>query len=352
VVRCTACDYAANIERATSALAPVEDTTGPTEVERFPTPGIRTIAALAELDENATAHQQIKTLVYELDGSVALAVVRGDHQLNEQKLADATGANLLRPATAEQVHAALGANPGSLGPVGVTDLPIYLDPALRGRSRMTTGANEDDWHLRGVDVDRDIADPTWVDLREVTAGEPCPRCGEDLEIIPAIEAGHIFKLGRKYAEDFGVTVLDADSAAQTVIMGSYGIGIDRAVATIIETHHDDAGIVWPVSVAPFEVVITVVSLRDEASVAAAEALYEELRGAGIDVLLDDRDARAGVKFADAELVGIPFRVTLGPKALADGQVELTARADGETERVGIDAITARLVETVRTAGVS
>ncbi len=247
------------------------------------------------------------------------------------------------------MHAALGANPGSLGPVGVTDLPIYVDPALRGRARMTTGANEDDWHLRGVDVDRDIPGPVWVDLREVTAGEPCPRCGTALEIIPAIEAGHIFKLGRQYAEAFGVTVLDAESAAQTVIMGSYGIGIDRAVATIIETHHDDAGIVWPVSVAPFEAVITVVSLRDEASVAAAERLYGELRAAGIDVLLDDRDARAGVKFADAELVGIPFRVTIGPKALADGQVEFTARVDGETERVGIDGITARLADAISAA---
>lgn len=349
MVRCTACDYAANIERATSALPPMDDRLGPVDLERFPTPGIRTIAALAELDDNATAQQQIKTLIYDLDGSLALIIVRGDHQLNEQKLADATGASQLRPATAEQVHAALGANPGSLGPVGVADLPIYLDPALQGRTRMTTGANEDDWHLRGVDVARDIADPIWVDLREVTAGEACPCCGAELEIIPAIEAGHIFKLGRQYAEAFGVTVLDADSAAQTVIMGSYGIGIDRAVATIIENHHDDAGIVWPVSVAPFEVVITVVSLRDEASVAAAETLYAQLRGAGIDVLLDDRDARAGVKFADAELVGIPFRVTVGPKALADGQVELTARTDGETERVEIDRVIERLTEAVEAA---
>jgi prolyl-tRNA synthetase len=351
VVRCTAGDYAANIERATSALPPFDDTGGPTELERFPTPGVRTIAALAEMDGNATAQQQIKTLIYDLDGALALAVVRGDHQLNEQKLADATGANQLRPASAEQVHAALGANPGSLGPVGVTDLPIYLDPALEGRKRMTTGANEDDWHLRGVDVARDIADPTWADLREVTAGEACPRCGADLEIIPAIEAGHIFKLGRQYAEAFGVTVLDADSAAQTVIMGSYGLGIDRAVATIIENHHDEAGIVWPVNVAPFEVVITVVSLRDEASVAAAETLYAQLRTAGLDVLLDDRDARAGVKFADAELVGIPFRVTIGPKSLADGQVELTARADGETERVELDRVTERLTDAVRSAKV-
>ena len=349
VVRCTACDYAANIERATSALPPIDDTSGPTEVERFPTPGIRTIAALEELDDHAGAERQIKTLIFELDGSLALVVVRGYHQLNEQKLADATGANQYRPATAEQVHAALGAHPGSLGPVGVTDLPIYVDPALEGRTRMTTGANEDDWHLRGVDVSRDIADPIWTDLREVRAGEPCPRCGEKLEIIPAIEAGHIFKLGRKYADAFGVSVLDTDSAARTVIMGSYGIGIDRAVATIIETHHDDAGIVWPVAVAPFEVVITVVSLRDDASVAAGETLYADLGAAGIDVLLDDRDARAGVKFADAELVGIPYRVTIGPKALADGEVELTARADGETQRVALDQIAARLTEAVRTA---
>ncbi len=349
VVRCSSCDYAANIERATSALAATDDHDGTAELERFPTPGIRTIAALAEMDDGAAADRQLKTLVYELDGALALVILRGDHQLNEQRLADATGASRLRPATSEQVHTAMGANPGSLGAVGVTDLPIYVDRALEGRSRMTTGANEDDWHLRGVDVGRDIIDAIWADLREVTAGEACPRCEAPLEIIPAIEAGHIFKLGRKYAETFGVSVLDADSTARTVTMGCYGIGIDRAVATIIETHHDEAGIVWPVVVAPFEVVITVVSLRDDASVAAAEALYTDLSSAGLEVLLDDRDARAGVKFADAELVGIPYRVTVGPKALADGQVELTARADGETERVAIGEVAARLVEAVRLA---
>jgi prolyl-tRNA synthetase len=288
-------------------------------------------------------------MVFVVDGAITLALVRGDHQLNEQKLADATQANTVRPATPDEAHAALGAMPGSLGAIGVTDLPILADPALRGRRDMTTGANEDDWHYRGVDVERDIAVGDWVDLREVTSGEACPKCGTALEIVPTIESGHIFKLGRKYAETFGALVLDKDGKQQPVIMGSYGIGVDRAMATIIETHHDDHGIVWPTSVAPYEAVITIVQMKNEESVAAAEKLYAELQAAGIDVLLDDRDARAGVKFADAELVGIPHRIGIGPKALADGNVEYTPRATNETELVPVGDIAGRIFEIVTAA---
>ena len=333
VVVCPTGDYAANIEKAVSTLPPVEDGSGSNAPERFPTPGIRTIAALEEA--GAPADRQIKTMVFVVDGEVVLALVRGDHQLNEQKLADATQANAVRPATPDEAHAALGAMPGSLGAVGVDDLRVLADPALRGRCDMTTGANEDDWHYRGVDIERDISVAEWVELREVAAGEACPRCGAPLDIVATIESGHIFKLGRKYAETFGALVLDADGKQQPVIMGSYGIGVDRAIATIIETHNDEHGIVWPTSVAPYEVVITIVQMKDDASVSTATELYEALRQAGVDVLLDDRDARPGVKFKDAELIGIPHRIGVGPKALADGNVEYTPRATGDTAMVAV-----------------
>ncbi len=322
VVVCPSCGYAANVEKAVAQVPALVDEPGPGAPERVDTPGVRTIADLAE-QFGAAATQQVKTMVYVVDDQVTLALVRGDHQLNEQKLADATGANRLRPATPDETLEHLGARPGSLGAVGVSGLRILADPALQGRSNLWTGANADDVHICGVDIERDIAVDDWADLRQVTAGEPCARCGTALDVVATIEAGHIFKLGRKYAETFGVQVLDADSKLQTVVMGSYGIGIDRAIATIVETHHDDRGIVWPVSVAPYEVVITIVQLKNDESVAAAETLYDELQAAGIDVLLDDRDARAGVKFADAELIGVPYRITMGPKALADGMVEFT-----------------------------
>ena len=345
VVRCTACGYAANVERATSQLTPVADRDLP-ELTRFPTPGIRTIAALAKVEGGAGAIHQIKTMVMVLDGDITLALVRGDHQLNLQKLQDHTGAIDIRPATAEETLEHLGANPGSLGAVGVDGLRIIADPALAGRSGLATGANEDDWHWSGVDVARDIVVDEFADLREVTAGEACPLCGAPLEIVRCIEAGHIFKLGTKYSGVLGAQVLDPDGRERPLVMGSYGIGIGRAMAAAAETHHDENGLSWPVSIAPYEVVVTIVSMKDEGSVTAGEKIHADLQGRGIDTLLDDRDARAGVKFADAELVGIPYRVTVGPKALADGEVEFTPRATGDTTRVGLDTIVDQLVATV------
>lgn len=345
VVVCPTGDYAANIEKATSALSPIEDEAGPTEPERFPTPGVRTIAALEIFEGGAAADRQIKTMVMVLDGEVTLALVRGDHQLNLQKLIDATGAIEVRPADAAETVSSLGANPGSLGAVAVKGLRIVADEALRGRTNLTTGANEDDWHYRGVDISRDIDVDQWADLREVTAGEACPRCGAELGMVRCVEAGHIFKLGTLYAEKLGVTVADADGGQIPVVMGSYGIGIGRNMAAVAETHHDDRGLIWPMSIAPYEVVLTPLKL-DEATMTAADAVYAELRGRRIDVLLDDRDARAGVKFADAELIGIPYRITLGPKGLAKGEVELTPRATGETELVPVGAVAERVADLV------
>ncbi|MGI9597997.1 MAG: proline--tRNA ligase [Acidimicrobiales bacterium] len=344
VIQCSNCDYAGNIEKATSALVPVVDDTPPDSPERFPTPGVRTIAALEEVEGGADADRQIKTMVMVIDGEVVLGLLRGGHQLNLQKLIDATGGIDIRPATAEEAKANLGALPGSLGAVGVDNLRIVADEALQGRTNLTTGANDDDWHYRGVDIERDIPVALWADLREVSAGEACPKCGSELGVVRCVEAGHIFKLGTLYAEKFDITVSDADGGQQPVIMGSYGIGIGRNMATIAETYHDDRGIIWPVSVAPYETVITVMKL-DEKTMSAAEEIYDGLRARGVDVLLDDRDARAGVKFADAELIGIPYRLTVGPKSLADDEIEWTNRSTGETKRIGLSAT----VETVADA---
>jgi prolyl-tRNA synthetase len=346
VAICGDCGYSANVERATSALPEVENRPGGDAPERFATPGIRTIAALAEAGH--PPEHQVKTLVYRVDGALTLILLRGDHPFLEQKFVDATGAVEVVPADGDEIRAALGASPGSLGAVGVTDLTIYADEALRSRSGMTTGANEDDVHLEGVDVERDVAVDHWLDLRSILDGEACASCGAALRIARCIEAGHIFKLGRRYSEAMGVTVLDADGVNRVPTMGSYGIGVGRAMAAVAETHHDENGLIWPMSIAPYEVVLTVVKVDHEESMGCAERLYDELRAAGVDVLLDDRDGRPGVKFADAELIGIPLRVTIGPRGLENSIVELTARTDGERHDVPVDDVVARLVDLVVT----
>ena len=346
VARCPECDYAANLEKATSALAPVTDEPGPDAPVRLDTPGVRTIEDLAR-DYGLAADRQIKTLIQVIDGKLTLVLLRGDHPLADQKLIDATGATTIRPAQPDEIVAALGAAPGSLGAVGVTDLPVIADLALQGRASMATGANTDDVHLTGVDVARDITVGQWADLREVAAGEPCPRCGHALELIQAVEVGHIFKLGRKYTTVLGVSVLGPDGAAITPIMGSYGIGVERAMAAIAEVHHDDAGLTWPVQVAPARATVILLSVRDEGAKAAAESLYQDLLAAGVDAALDDREERPGVKFKDAELTGIPVRLTVGARDLADGLVEVTRRATGEKERVAVDAAVAHVVALLR-----
>jgi prolyl-tRNA synthetase len=343
VARCPDCGYAANLEKATSAVPPITDEPGPAAPQQLPTPGVATIDDLVN-KHGIAADRQIKTLVQVVDGQPTLVLLRGDHPLADQKLIDATGAVEIRPAQADEIAAALGASPGSLGAVGVTDLPVLADLALRGRSGMTTGANIDGVHLTGVDVARDIAVGSWADLREVTEGEPCPRCGTPLEFLRAIEVGHIFKLGRKYTTVLGVTVTGPDGTAITPIMGSYGLGVDRAIAAIAEVHHDDAGLAWPLQVAPAEVTVVLVSMKDEAARAVAEDIYRQLQAGGADVLIDDRDERPGVKFRDAELTGIPVRVSVGSRDLADGVVEVTRRATGEKARVPAGDAVARVRE--------
>ena len=343
VARCPDCDYAANLEKATSTLPPITDQPGTPEPQRLPTPGVATIDDLAN-KHGIPADRQIKTLVQVIDGQLTLVLLRGDHPLADQKLIDATGAAEIRPAQADEIVAALGASAGSLGAVRVTRLPVIADLALQGRTDMTTGANIDEMHLTGVDVGRDITVGQWADLREIRAGEPCPGCGTPLELVQAIEVGHIFKLGRKYTTALGVTVLGPDGTAIVPIMGCYGVGVERAMAAIAEVHHDDAGLVWPVAVAPAEVTVVLLSTRDEAARAVADDVYRGLLAAGADALIDDRDERPGVKFRDAELTGIPFRVSVGSRDLADGVVEITRRATGEKVRVPVGEAVSRVRE--------
>jgi prolyl-tRNA synthetase len=347
------CGYAANAEAAVSALAPIDPQVDAAialgQPERFDTPGVRTIDDLAT-GFGVRADRQVKTLVYVLDGDLTLVLLRGDHALEEQKLIDASGAVKVRPAEAGEIFEALGAHPGSLGAVGVTaDLKIIADFALQGRRGMTTGANSDDVHLRGVDVARDIDVAQWADLRAAEEGEPCTQCGNPLKVVKGIEVGHIFKLGHKYADALDLSVLGPDGKPTRPVMGCYGIGVERAMAACIEVHHDAKGIVWPASVAPFEVVVSVAQQNDAAVAEAGERAYQALLNAGVDVIIDDRQDRAGVKFSDAELVGIPFRVTIGKRGLADGTAELTARATGETATVSLDELAKQVTETVAAA---
>ena len=344
VARCSSCGYSANVERASAALPAIENREGLDAPESFPTPDIRTIAALTELGH--PAEHQIKTLVYLVDSQITLILLRGDHPFLEQKFIDITGAAELRPATEEEIRSALGASPGSLGAVGVTDLPIYADFALKGRSGMATGANTDDVHYQGVDVERDIAVTEWVDVRGILEGESCVECGNPLTISRCIEAGHIFKLGRKYAEAMGATVLDAEGNSQTLTMGSYGIGVERAMSAVAETHHDENGLIWPISIAPYEVVVTLLKSDHEESVVEAERIYNELGSGGVDVLLDDRNERPGVKFADAELIGIPLRVTIGPRGLENGVAELNVRSDSQQSEIALDKVVEEVVRIV------
>jgi len=354
IVVCEKCGYAANVEKATSKLAHIDDEGGPATAEEFPTPGVRTIEDLTTFPGGASADRQIKTLVYALDERIALVLMRGDHELNETKLMDASGAINVRPARPEEISEALGASAGSLGAVGVTQAShpkisqVIADDALRGRRNMTTGANKDDHHLRGVSIDRDIKVDKWVSLRTVKAGETCTNCGSALDVFRAVEAGHIFKLGTKYSDSMGARVLTADGQEVPIVMGSYGIGVERVMSAAVELYNDQAGISWPASIAPFHVVLTPVNIKDQELLGVAERIYDDLCKAGIEALLDDRDERAGVKFNDADLIGVPYRITVGKK-IKEGKVELFTRATRQSEDVPVDSVVQAVRDKVEAA---
>jgi prolyl-tRNA synthetase len=356
VASCAKCGYAANTEKAQSRIPTVVDENPDATIEKFPTPGVRTIDDLVTFAGGAAAERQIKTLVYvavwqkekQESAEIILALLRGDHPLNDAKIASAVGAALraegaeltqLRPAHPEEIYEAMGAHAGSLGAVGVTRHKIFVDNGLQGRANMTTGANVDDHHLRGVNIDRDIKKAQWVDLRTVAEGEGCPKCDGVLRVAKALEVGHIFKLGVKYSVSMGATVLNSDGKEVPIVMGSYGIGVERILAAAIELRHDEAGAIFPMTIAPFQVVVSPLNIKDAELKATADRIYEELNRSGVDVLYDDRDERAGVKLNDADLVGFPFQLRIGPKKLKEGKVEFYDRATRTAEDIGVsDAV--------------
>jgi prolyl-tRNA synthetase len=349
VAACPRCRYAANTETATSRLEPVEDQAGPPALERFATPGVVTIEALQRQPYGVGARRQLKTLVYVADGQLVLAVVRGDHDLNEAKLQSATGASDVRPAHPEEIVALMGARPGSLGAVAFVKAPVFVDPAVAGRTNMVTGANEDGFHVKGVDVKRDLLGHGQVaELRTVKAGEGCPRCDGTLDVFKALEVGHIFKLGTKYSDALKAKVLKADGAETPIVMGSYGIGVERILAAAIELHHDQDGIRWPLAIAPFHVTVLPLGKEPEL-VQAADQVVAALAEAGVEVLYDDRDERPGVKFKDADLIGIPVRIAVGKKGLAEGKVEWKLRDGKDVTLVPLAEVAARAAALVKQA---
>jgi prolyl-tRNA synthetase len=336
VMHCPACSYTANLQVAHSRVAPVvEQASDLDEPEPFATPGIVTIEALASEPHSVPAERQLKTLVYVADDQPVVAIVRGDDTLNEAKLEVAMGASRVRQAQVEEIVALMGAHPGSLGGVGFAAAPVLVDATLAGRTDMVTGANRDGFHLRGIDVQRDIlstANARVADVRVARNGEQCPNCDRPLESFPALEVGHIFKQGTRYSAALGATVLDANGAEAPLAMGAYGIGLGRLMAAVVETHHDTDGIIWPRSIAPFDATVLVLG-SEPGLLSLAEDTARSLELAGLDVLLDDRDERAGVKFKDADLIGIPARIGVGRRALSSGAVEVKLRAEPGVEQL-------------------
>jgi prolyl-tRNA synthetase len=314
-------------------LDPIADDPGPAQPVLVSTPGQKTIEEVSRFLA-VPPSQQIKTLVYLTAQGPLLALVRGDHQLNETKLQSAVGSEV-RPAHPAEIETALGASAGSLGPVGVSNLRILSDLALQGRRNLTCGANRDDYHLSSVTPGRDYP-AEYFDLRLVQAGEPCVRCEKPLTVSKALEVGHIFKLGTRYSESLGANVLTSEGKPAPIVMGSYGIGIERILAAAIENSHDPDGICWPLAIAPFHCVISVLNAKEEALVRAAEEVYTELQNHALDVLFDDRDDRPGVKFKDADLIGIPYRINFGSKKFREGKVEWIERSTRKSEDLSID----------------
>jgi prolyl-tRNA synthetase len=334
VVACAQCGYKANLEKAVStAKAPeAADPAGELTPEEFHTPGRKTIADVAAFT-GLPETSQMKSLVMAVDGKPLLALLRGDHQLSETKFGTVAGDPEFRPARPDEIREWFGADAGSLGPVGVKNMPILADKALEGRCNMIAGANKDDYHLRNVTPGEDFQ-AEFKDLRQAAAGDACVNCGGALEIRKAMEVGHIFKLGYRYSDGMGLRVLNPDGKEVTPIMGCYGIGIERILTAAIELYNDKDGIVLPAAIAPFDVVITPVNSAEPTQRQAAEEIYRACRAAGLDALLDDRDERPGVKFKDADLIGIPYRIVAGKK-LSSGMVELVERRGKKTQDVPV-----------------
>ena len=330
LVLCSACEYAANVERAESRLPELKDSPAAGELEEFPTPGVKTIKDLEVFNGGASAQQQLKTLIYSADGQLIIALVQGDQELNEAKLQAATKAATLKQATDTEIFAALGANPGSLGACGVKSGDgqkikcIIADHRLQNRNNMVTGANKDGFHVRNVSVNRDIKVDTWTDLHTAQPDEQCIKCGGKLTLTKGLEIGHIFKLGTRYSVSMNAGVLGPEGNSNPIVMGSYGIGVERLMAAVAELSNDQYGLIWPVAIAPVHVMVVPTNVQEKHIMDAAEEIGKQLEQAGVEYILDDRNERPGVKFNDADLIGVPFRITVGKK-VPEGLVEFKER---------------------------
>ncbi|MGB9772202.1 MAG: proline--tRNA ligase [Candidatus Kapaibacteriota bacterium] len=330
--------YAANLEVATSSLPPVGRKENCPPIEKFPTPNAKTIDDLIEqfgFDENSLA----KSVVYIIDSEPVLILMRGNDELNETKLQSAFGTNKFRPATPEELLDFTGANAGSIGPVNLkAKIKIVADNLLKDANCLVSGANEDGFHLKNIDLLRDCKIDAYYDLRTVREGEPCPIAGTPIKIVKAIELGHIFKLGTKYSESLGAYFLDKDGTSKPIIMGSYGIGVERIIACYIEQNHDENGIIWDYPLTPFDLHIVAINLKSEIVKETAEELYSLLCKNGFEVLYDDRDESAGVKFNDADLIGIPYQIIIGERNLLEGKVEIKKRRNNERTNLEISKL--------------
>ncbi|MGE5412633.1 MAG: proline--tRNA ligase [Syntrophomonadaceae bacterium] len=350
VVRCAACGYGANLEKAETGPrpAPWKDETEAPLVE-VPTPGKGGIDDVVDF-LGITAARMIKCLVYETDQGFAVALLRGDLEVNEVALTHVLGVDHLALASEEKVERATGAPVGYVGPhkLPAQNLRIIADESIRDAVNAVTGAGRRDWHVAGFVQRRDAKVERWGSFAQARAGDPCPRCGKPLSIARGIEVGHIFKLGTKYSKALGCAYTDEKGESHPAVMGTYGIGIGRTMASAVEQHHDDDGIVWPLSLAPFEIVLVSLNPADAPTRDAADALYDALRKAGLDVFYDDRDERPGVKFKDADLIGFPIRVNVGGRAFKDGNVEIVRRRDKNARAVplagALDAVRALRAE--------
>jgi prolyl-tRNA synthetase len=330
------CGYAANLEKAESKAPPFEDLPGDKAPESFATPGQKTIDDLVHFTGESPA-RMIKTLVYVAQSKPTVVLLRGDHTLSETKLAVALGTDVFRPATPEEALALHGAQLGSLGPVGLKGVRLLADRALEGRKNMITGANRDGFHLRYVTPGRDFT-PEYHDLRAVAAGDLCIRCGKPVRLTKSLELGHLFKLGRRYSQAMGAKVLDSKGEEVPLVMGSYGIGLERILSAAAEQNRDEDGMFLPRAIAPFEVILTVANMDDPQLRSEGEKLYQEMRSSCLDVLFDDRDERPGVKFKDADLIGVPYRVTLGKRKYQRGLAEIFTRSTKQIEDVKLEDV--------------
>lgn len=335
IVYCKKCDYAANVEKA-ECLFPEESLEFIQELEKVHTPGQRTIQDIVDY-LGLPKEKQVKTLMYQADEEIVAAIVRGDRELNDIKLKNILGCNQLFMADEESVKAITGAGFGSLGPVGL-ECRVFVDREVSAMKNFACGANEDNYHYVNVNIGRDFVPEAIADIRNAAKGDFCPQCGAPLALVRGIEVGHIFKLGTKYSVSMQATFLDQNGQARPFVMGCYGIGISRTMASAVEQKHDEDGIIWPISIAPYHAIVVPVNQKNEELCKVANVIYERLWKAGVETIIDDREERAGVKFKDADLIGIPVRITVGPKSLQENKVEIKKRWDKEIELVEIHAV--------------